>query len=167
MIQASSVSRKGVTMTFNSDRIGALIFLIFSLAYGYSASLIPSLPGEGLEPLTPRTFPYALAVVGAAFSLLLLLKSGITHETRTLGLMKAYDWKLTLSLLVLMLIYGWLLSPLGFLVATLLFLIAGFVLMGERRPKVLLLSSVPLVIIFWLLLAKVLGVYLEPGTVWE
>lgn len=151
----------------NKDRVGGFIFLAFSLAYAYSATLIPSLPGEELEPLTPRTFPYALSVFGIVFSLLLILRANIAHEKQSLSLWRSYDWKLTASLLLLMVAYGLLLPMLGFLIATLLFLLTGYFLMGERRPKVLLLASVPLVVIFWFLLSKVLGVFLETGSLWQ
>ncbi len=151
----------------NKDRIGGFIFLAFSLAYAYSTTLIPSLPGENLDPLTPRTFPYALSIFGVVFSLLLILRSSISHENQTLSMWRTYDWKLTASFLVLMVAYGLLLPSLGFLVATLLFLLSGYFLMGERKIKTLFLASVPLVVIFWFLLAKVLGVYLESGSLWE
>lgn len=150
----------------NKDRIGGLIFLVLSMAYGYSATFIPALPGEEMEPLTPRSFPYALAFFGCLFSLFLILKSGVQQDDHAAFNWQQYDWKLTGSLLLLMLVYGFLLSPLGFLVATLLFLIAGYYLMGERSIKVLLLASVPLVFVFWILLSKILGVYLEAGTLW-
>lgn len=158
----------------NKDRISGLVFMVFCAGYAFSATLIPSLPGEDLEYLTPRTFPYALAVFGIIFSLLLILKSKVdpVSEVDTLeiadgNINKGYDWKLTISLLLLMVAYGILLPLLGFLVATILFLISGYYLMGERSPKTLLLASIPLVVIFWLLLSKVLGVYLEMGSLWD
>lgn len=151
----------------NKDRVGGLIFLAFSLAYAYSATLIPSLPGEELESLTPRTFPYALSIFGVIFSLLLIVRANVVPSHTSFSLWRSYDWKLTASLLVLMTAYGLLLPILGFLIATLFFLISGYFLMGERRPKVLFLASVPLVIVFWFLLAKVLGVFLETGSLWE
>ena len=150
----------------NTDKIGGLIFLVLSAAYGYSASMIPPMMGEEMEPLTPRSFPYAIAAFGVFFSLLLIIKPSTTPNQPTF-ILKSYDWKLTISLLVLMLIYGFLLAPLGFMFATLLFLMGGYYLMGERRPKTLLLASVPLVLAFWFLLAKVLGVYLEAGSLWQ
>ena len=47
-----------------------------------------------------------------------------------------------------MVLYAAGLEPLGFVVATLLFLVAGFLLTGERRFKILLLASVPVVLVF-------------------
>ncbi|MEL6751169.1 MAG: tripartite tricarboxylate transporter TctB family protein, partial [Pseudomonadota bacterium] len=51
------------------------------------------------------------------------------------------------------------LRTLGFILSTSLFLIAGFMLLGERRPLWLLAASVPLVVAFWALMDRVLGVY--------
>jgi putative tricarboxylic transport membrane protein len=51
----------------------------------------------------------------------------------------------------------------GFPVTTSLFLIASYRLLGERRPKMLLLSSVPFALALWLLLTQVLEVYIAPA----
>jgi len=37
--------------------------------------------------------------------------------------------------------------------------------MGERNIKLILLSSIPLVIVLWLLLSKILGMYIAPGEI--
>ena len=66
-------------------------------------------------------------------------------------------------LLLLMLIYGVALGWLGFVIATILFLIGGIRLMGERSLSFAYKVSVPFTLIFWALLTKVLNVYLEPG----
>jgi putative tricarboxylic transport membrane protein len=59
-------------------------------------------------------------------------------------------------------IYGALFETLGFIVATLLFLVSGYVVLGERRIVAMLLASVPLVLGFWLLM-DFLGIYLNAG----
>jgi putative tricarboxylic transport membrane protein len=43
----------------------------------------------------------------------------------------------------------------------------GYWLLGERRLRTLLLASVPFAVGFWLLLAKVLDIYLAPGKLWQ
>ena len=75
------------------------------------------------------------------------------------------DWRLAAGLLVLMIAYGLALEWLGFLVATTLFLIVGFWMLGERRPGILLAVSVPFTVGFWLLLTKALDIYLAPGQI--
>jgi len=61
-----------------------------------------------------------------------------------------------------MLLYGLVLDYLGFIIATTAFLVAGYWIMGERQPGVLLLASVPVVVGIWLIMTA-LGVYLVPG----
>jgi putative tricarboxylic transport membrane protein len=64
-----------------------------------------------------------------------------------------------------MIAYGLALEWLGFLVATTLFLLIGFWLLGERRPKIMLAVSVPFTLGFWLLLTQALDIYLAPGQI--
>ena len=42
------------------DRVGAMIFLLFCLCYGYQTSQIPLFPGDEYEPFTARTLPTIL-----------------------------------------------------------------------------------------------------------
>ncbi|HCW68924.1 MAG TPA: tripartite tricarboxylate transporter TctB family protein, partial [Thalassospira lucentensis] len=39
--------------------------------------------------------------------------------------------------------------------------------LGERRIKVLLGASIPVVFIFWYLLTQLMGIYLAPGDIFE
>ena len=74
-----------------------------------------------------------------------------------------------IAFLVLMALYGLGLTYIGFVLATGLFLLAGFYLLGERRKLVLFGASFPFVIAFYLLLTQGLDIYLEPGlifTIW-
>jgi len=54
-------------------------------------------------------------------------------------------------------------TRLGFLSATWLFLVGGILLLGERRWAVVLGLSAAVAVGFWVLLSKLLGIYLEPG----
>ena len=151
-------------MSLSKTRIGGLTFLLLSIAYGYSATSIPLFPGEELEPFSARTLPYFLAILGCVLSLFLLLfgrDGDSVDEASTTDL----DWRLAASLLALMVAYGLALEWLGFLIATILFLIIGFWLLGERRPKILLAVSVPFTLGFWSLLTKALDIYLAPGQI--
>lgn len=144
------------------DRIGALIFLAVSLCYGYQTSLIPLFPGDEYEPFTARTLPYLLTFAGIGLSLILLVTARPDEQSE---LPSNLNWRLLISFLVLMAAYGVGLTWLGFVLATSLFLLGGFYLLGERRKKILFGASFPFVIAFWLLLTKVLDIYLEPGNI--
>lgn len=150
------------------DRVSGLIFLLVCLIYGYQATQIQLFPGDEYEAFTARTLPYLLTAAGIVMSLLLIVMSPASpcndstceqqgaNESRL-------DWRLLSSFVVLMTAYGLGLTWLGFVLATSLFLLGGFWLLGERRKAVLLGASFPFVTLFWLLLTKVLDIYLEPG----
>lgn len=150
----------------NRDRVAALIFLAFSIAYGVQAMAIP-LPGvAAAEAFTARTMPYGLAIAGVVCSFLLLVLPN-KGEGQSLGdAFLGLRWGRVGALLVLMVGYGLTIRLLGFLVSTSLFLIIGYALLGERRWTVILGASIPLVVGFWALITQLLGIYLEPGTLW-
>jgi putative tricarboxylic transport membrane protein len=73
---------------------------------------------------------------------------------------KGYRWGTAGLICALMVAYGLTVRPAGFLISTSLFLAIGFFILGERRWLVLLGVSVPLVVLFWLLMTQVLNVYI-------
>ncbi|EII2981495.1 tripartite tricarboxylate transporter TctB family protein [Vibrio parahaemolyticus] len=148
------------------DRVGAMIFLLVCLCYGYQTSQIALFPGDEYEPFTARTLPTILTYIGIGLSLLLLVTG---QPDKKSGAVLTFNWKLLISFLVLMALYGLGLTYLGFVLATGFFLLAGFYLLGERRKPVLFGASFPFVIAFYLLLTQGLDIYLEPGlifTIW-
>jgi putative tricarboxylic transport membrane protein len=149
-------------MTLSKERIGAMFFLVLSIVYGYLAYEIKLFPGDEYEAMTARTLPIFLSGLGIAFSLVLLA----TGNKRELGgNIAGLDWKPVILLMLLSLAYGFALDWLGFLLSTTLFLIAGFRILGEKRPKMLLLVAVPFVFIFWFGLTQMLEIYLAPGRI--
>ncbi len=150
-------------MTLTKERIGALFFLVLSLAYGYLAYQIKLYPGDELEAMSARTLPIVLSGLGILFSLVLIA----TAKQKDQGGKKiaSLDWKPVILLMLLSLAYGFALDWLGFLVSTTLFLIAGFRILGEKRLKILLMVAVPFVFIFWFGLTQMLDIYLAPGRI--
>lgn len=150
------------------DRVSGLIFLLVCLIYGYQATQIQLFPGDEYEAFTARTLPYLLTAAGIVMSLLLIVMSPATNCNEIACQQQGadesrLDWRLLISFVVLMAAYGLGLTWLGFVLATSLFLLGGFWLLGERRKSVLIGASFPFVTVFWLLLTKVLDIYLEPG----
>ena len=76
--------------------------------------------------------------------------------------LRGFNWGTAALFLVLMSAYGLTVRPLGFILSTSLFLIAGFAMLGERSPVKLLLVAVPLVVAFWVLMTQGLDVFIEP-----
>jgi putative tricarboxylic transport membrane protein len=156
---------EGKIMTLTKDHIGGLLFLALSVVYGYYAYEIRMFPGDQFEPFNAQTIPRALAWVGSIVAIL-MLATGSRSATERLSF-AGLDVKLVAKLMLLVWIFAQALSWLGFLLSTIGFLLVGYWLLGERRPRTLLLASVPFAVGFWFLLAKLLDIYLAPGQVWQ
>ena len=68
-------------MSISKDKIGALIFFIFSTCYGYYAFQIPLYPGEEYEVFTSQTMPKLYAIAGMSIAGLALLMSILAGAT--------------------------------------------------------------------------------------
>ena len=139
----------------SKDRIGGVLLLLFCATYAWLIQDIRLLPFQKAANFNARTMPEVLAMLGIGLSVWCIVLPGSHEGPRLRGL----DWPRALAFLGLMSLYGLLLRPLGFVLSTSLFLIAGFALLGERRPLWLVLASVPLVVAFWALMDRGLGVY--------
>ena len=109
--------------------------------------------------------PYSLSILGIILSLLILvLPTGDPSGKRTLKEETAgMDWKKAILLVVAMVVYGLIMKWLGFILASILFLMAGFYILGERKFKKMILAAVPLVVLLWFIMSTLLGVYIAPG----
>lgn len=151
-------------MIITRDHIGGLVFLCLSVVYGYYAGEIPLLPGDEFEPFHARTLPETLAVMGGLLSLALILTAQRSEDQRLS--LAGYNFALVAKLLVLVVLFGLALKWLGFVIATIFFLMAGFWLLGERRIRTLLIVAVPFAVGIWFVLAKMLDIYLAPGALY-
>lgn len=140
------------------DRLGALLLLAFSAAYWWLASDIRMLPFQKTQAFNAQTMPLALGAIGVVLSLAILVSPGSSDKPEVAG----FRWGLGLAMLVLMVFYGLTIRPLGFILSTTLFLIGGYMLLGERRPLLLLAAALAPVVAFWLLMTQVLDVYVAP-----
>jgi len=149
------------------DKVGALFFLLLSLDYGLMTFTIPLNVMARTAVFTARTVPFALAVGGIIISLLILILPSRDPDgsKSVIEVFRGFKWKQAALLLALIIAYSLVLKFAGFIVSSILFLIAGFRILGEKRTKILLLASIPFVVAFWFLINRVLGVYLEPGSV--
>lgn len=149
-------------MTLRRDAVVALLLLALFLGYGLQATSIQLFPGQESEPFTPRTMPYALAICGVVLSLLQVLKSLRAPVTKRQD-WRDFEWWRGTLLCLCMLAYGLFFDPLGFIPATALFLVSGFIVLGEKRLPVLVLLPLGFAIAFWAVMTRLLGLYLAPG----
>jgi putative tricarboxylic transport membrane protein len=152
------------------DRWIALIILGICLVYGYAAfftmdSALP--PFMQRNPIWPSTFPKVLSVMAILTALVILLGLEKPPENpkepdidyRRLG---DYNIGQAAALLALMVAYALLLRPGGFLFSTAGFLIAGGLILGERRIFILALVAAIATGVIWYLVQVVLGIFLRP-----
>jgi len=144
----------------NSSRVGGVLFLLLSILYGYFAGDIPLDYFSQQETFNARSLPRIIAVAAGLVSLGLIVMPSPRTNWQFLGQL---NWRPALLLLLLMSVYGLVLDPLGFVLATTLFLLAAFFVLGERHWIRMLAVSVPLAGGFWLLMTW-LEIYLGTGT---
>ncbi len=149
----------------SKDKIGALIILLFSIVYGFMSFQIVLLPFQAAEAFTARTLPFGLMSLGIVFSLILIIlpqKAQKPAKQSPTPQAEKLDWKRGFYLTLTMLAYGLSVRSLGFLFSTSVFLIAGFMILGERRPLVIFFTAIPIVVFFWVMMTQFLGIYINP-----
>jgi len=145
--------------------IATLCLIVLFAAYGLEALTIPLFPGQEDEPFKPRTMPFALAIIGVVLTGIRAMQ--LFGASPELGDVQGrLHWHPVIRLCFVMLAYGYLMPSLGFILATTLFLVAGFLILGERRRSILLFLPLVFSLVFFLLMTEGLGLYLSPGSLW-
>ena len=151
------------------DRWIALVLLGICLAYGYAAwfTMDDNLaPFMRRNPIWPSTFPKILSVLGiiAASVILLGLEKSEDPKEAEIDYRRLGEYKTGQAVLLLMLMvaYALCLRPVGFLLSTTVFLIAGSFILGERKWHVMIPVAVIATASVWYLVQEVLGIYMRP-----
>lgn len=155
------------------DRWIALAFIALCCVYGYAAffTMDDSLPPIlRRNPMWPSTFPKMLAVAGIVVGMIVLfskkpqVKEGAAKPDGAIDLTRLGDYHIgqALGLIGLMLAYAFALRPLGFLSATVLFLVLGATILGERKFHILVPVAALAAGSIWYLVQEVLGIFLRP-----
>ena len=61
--------------------------------------------------------------------------------------------------------YGLTMKWLGFILASIVFLMIGFRILGEKRLGRMTFTAIPLVLVLWGVMSLLLGVYIAPGEI--
>ncbi len=151
------------------DRWLALAILGLCLVYGYTAwfTMDANLPRfMQRNPVWPSTFPKALSVMGAICAMYILVfqkpMDAPGEDDVDYRKLLSYNWVQALALIALMLLYAVCLRPLGFIGATMGFLIIGAWILGERRVHISALVAAIAAGSIWYLVSEVLGIFLRP-----
>ena len=150
-----------------TEKAGALILLMFSIAYGLLAFKVPLTFLAQRETFNARTMPFALGIIGALLSFLILVlpSDQADEEDKVKDAFRGLDWPRVGLLIGIMIFYSITLRFLGFVISSIIFLVGGFYILGERRIWLLFIGSVPLVLFIWFLMSRILGMYIAPGEI--
>jgi putative tricarboxylic transport membrane protein len=150
-----------------ADKAGALILMAFSIAYGLLAFKVPLTFLAQRETFNARTMPFALGIIGTLLSFLILVlpSSRTEEEDKVQDAFRGLDWTSVGLLIGIMIFYSITLRFLGFVISSIIFLVGGFYILGERRIWLLFIGSVPLVLFIWFLMGRILGMFIAPGEI--
>ena len=145
-------------MNINTTKIISLLFFTFSVFYLYTAYNIRVFSFDENAPFNARTFPIYLGYAGMFFSGLKI----ILPEPNTIKIdHKNLEYKKTVILVLIAIIYGATILEVGYFLTTSLFLASSYYFLGERRWLLIFLLSFPFVAAFMYLLHGVLDIYLR------
>ena len=155
-------------LTFLGPRIFAAAILAFGLFVLFATFQISN--RQGFSPSGPRFFPLVVVVGLLVFGALFLLSTTLRRD-RYLGEKAAAegvvtDWPTTGMVAAILVVYAFLLNPLGYTVATAIFFVAIAYVLGSRgRRKVLrnLVIGVALGVLVFFSFTELLGVRLPKG----
>lgn len=150
------------------DKWIAVFFLVCSVIYGYAAFTYPLLPFERNMSFLPNTMPMALSILGVVVAAIIIFsprnadeESGSTAEIN-LSNLKEYKIGQALAILVAMTAYALLLRPIGFIPATVFFLVGCGYILGERKWHLMIGVALVGTVGIWYLVQEVLGIFLRP-----
>jgi putative tricarboxylic transport membrane protein len=140
----------------------AIFFLLVSLVYGISAFNYPLLPFEKNMAFLPNTLPMVLSVIGIVLSLGIIFSANKGPDQRKPANYERGNVARAVLLLVSMILFALALRPLGFLLATSLFLIVTGSILGERKFHLMLPIAMFSAFLVWYLVQEVLGIFMRP-----
>ena len=151
------------------DKSIALIFLVIALVYGYAAFTYPLLPFELNMTFLPNTMPMALSGLGILLSLIVILApnkaadgDGPAPGDFDTSNLRQYKIGQALGLIAAMILYALALRPVGFILATTLFLVGTGWILGERKPLFMTMVALIGSGSIWYLVQEALGIFLRP-----
>ena len=151
------------------DKWIAVVFIVISLVYGYSAFTYPLLPFERNMSFLPNTMPMVLSVLGILFALIIILTPKPKADSKgdalgNISISRLHEYKVgqALALIGAMILYALALRPLGFITATTLFLAGSGWILGERKLHIMIPVALTGTGLVWFLVEQALGIFLRP-----
>ena len=145
-------------MQISPVKIISLLFFVFSGFYLYHAYQIRVFAFDENAPFNAKTFPILLGYAGIFFSGLYIA----LPEKRPANVnLSVLDYKRTITLVILMIIYGVTILKAGYFLSTSIFLVLSYITLGEKRWLWVFALSFPFVAMFMFLLHGLLDIYLR------
>ena len=145
-------------MKISPSKIISLLFFIFSGFYLYTAYQIRVFAFDENAAFNARTFPIYLGYAGLIFSALYIILPERNPSNVDVSIL---EYKKTILLVALMIIYGITILKAGYFLSTSIFLVLSYIVLGERRWIWVFILSFPFVAIFMYLLHGLLNIYLR------
>ena len=154
----------------NLEKFLALIILIICILYAYTSFITMQanlLPFEKNMTVLPNSLPKVISIFGMIISTFLILKKEEHNSEESISSINlknvfSFYYGKALSIILLMIIYTLCLRPVGFILSSVLFLFLASFILGERSYIKLAIICLLGTSIIWLLLEKVLGIYMRP-----
>jgi len=154
----------------NLEKFLALIILIICILYAYTSFITMQanlLPFEKNMTVLPNSLPKVISIFGIIISTFLILKKEEHNSEESISSINlknvfSFYYGKALSIILLMIIYTLCLRPVGFILSSVLFLFLASFILGERSYIKLAIICLLGTSIIWLLLEKVLVIYMRP-----
>ena len=154
----------------NLEKFLALIILIICILYAYTSFITMQanlLPFEKNMTVLPNSLPKVISIFGIIISTFLILKKEEHNSEESISSINlknvfSFYYGKALSIILLMIVYTLCLRPVGFILSSVLFLFLASFILGERSYIKLAIICLLGTSIIWLLLEKVLGIYMRP-----
>lgn len=154
----SELTQTNVGGTKLGDRVIAACILALAVFLLFMAFGFPD-PGQPEDPGT-AALPQIIGFALLALSLMLVFNS----EEAVFSPEKGSRLR-TLLIAIVSLVYTFALTPLGFMLSTVIFMVAGLLIMGVRSPLRLVFVPVGVTLGVYYLFTEALGVYLPTGII--
>ena len=145
-------------MNISPSKIISLLFFVFSGFYLYYAFQIQVFTFDEDAAFNAKTFPIYLGYAGLFFSGLYIVLPEKKPSNVDLSIL---DYKKTITLVILMIVYGITILKAGYFLSTSLFLVLSYITLGEKRWFWVFTLSFPFVAFFMFLLHGLLDIYLR------
>ena len=145
-------------MRISTDKIISLLFFVLSAFYLHQTYQIQVFSFDENAPFNAKTFPTFLAYIGMFLSILYVI---LPEKNPTKVDHKVLDYRSSLYLVIITVIYGFVILRAGFFLSTSFFLFFSYYFLVERRWIWMFVLSFPFVALFMYLLHGILNVYLR------